>query len=375
MSRWDRIRDRAGVPVVLRDGVRLLAPEDEAGLSRTLAAIARAGLRAVLPELDGAERPQGNEATEVEISLDKMCRVLSVDPIDGLLRVQPGTPWLEVEAAAATVGLEACVMPCPGAKTGSSAPRAIDLLTRRCSILQAHPFSERAAWLRDLRLVTPDGLVVSSPYAPRRSTGPDLRMAQASLGSAWGFPSELTIMASPQAAREVGRWRTKTLGAGLAILQSLVRLGPEASFFAELLVDGGRAAKPKLHIEWRSNGLRQLPSFNDREEAPQPGAVAQSEAAIDGGPELFKARWSELDSAWQSRVTRALRGKSPLLRLRVANPSAQGVEVELFGLDEPDSVAKLLPTRNLAAAAQGVKLHEALLGIALTDAPDAGGAA
>lgn len=362
MSRWERIRDRAGVPLVLRGDERLLAPEDEEGLSRTLAAITRAGSRATVPGIDDARtEPLGANDDQIPVSLDKMSRVLSVDAIDGLIRVQPGALWAEVEGAAEQAGLEACVALGRNARQSEAPTRVIDLLMRRCSILLANPFSERAAWLRDLRLVTPGGEVVSSPYAPRRSTGPDLRIATASLGSAWGIPSELTIMASPQAAREFAVWTLPKLGAGIEALRALVRQGPEASFLAELELTGKRSAKPVLHVQWRATGHRSLPQIDSLARAGGTRSAKAADINPDTSRLLFKARWSELDEAWRQSLAKALRAKAPPSGLRLANPSAQGVEIELFGLSDPSAAAAHIPTRAQAASAQVAELRRALL--------------
>ena len=167
-------------------------------------------------------------------------------------------------------------------------------------------------------------------------------------------------MVSPQAARELALWTLPSLGTGIDALRALVHQGPEASFLAELELTGERGAKPLLQVHWRATGHRSLPQVKGL--APgRPHASEGDTAGLQEARVLFKARWSELDGAWRQRVARSLRAKAPPSRLRMANPSAHGVEIELFGLADPSMAAALVPRRAQAAGALAVELREALL--------------
>ena len=299
----------AGVP--LRDGVGarpVLLPADEAALARALAAFERAGLPPHLDGLDAGDAPA--------VSLEGFGRVIGVKADDGIAVVEPGVRWSTFEAALAATAFECPVVP---ASDPSASVLAVAL--ERVRVRAFHPFGDRAEWVRDVRLVTTAGTVVRAPYAPRRATGPELRLAALAFGAAWGVPTSLTVRVVPRCPRET---RTVELPAAeaLAALERLGALGDEASFLAEVRLAGKSA---RLQLTWRQ-ALREPP------EALWSTAVPAEPEGVEPGPAVtLRVPWGEATDAWLAGLAGGRRKAGRPKAVRLWGPDRQGVRVELEG--------------------------------------------
>jgi len=300
---------RAAVPVeVAPSGHPLLVPADEAALARALDALAQAGQPLRLEGFDDDAGPA--------VSLAAFSRVIGVRADDGVAVVEPGVRWSTLQAALAAAGFESPVRPTPGLDV-----TVLALASGRAPFRAFHPFGARADWVRDLRLVTPAGTVVRSPYAPRRATGPELRLPALVLGAAWGVPTSLTVRvlpASPHETRALDLSGPDALGA----LERLGRSDDEASFLAEARLS---ARSARLCLTWRQATLREPP-----DELWSPATPVEPEPCASGPTVTVRAPWGDATAAWLTDLTRARRG-AKARDVRLWGPDRQGVYVELPG--------------------------------------------
>jgi FAD/FMN-containing dehydrogenase len=312
----DALARQATVPIRHEpDGGLLLVPGDEAGLARALGAMLAAGLP---PRLDGPSERGG-----VRVSLAGFARVIGLQADDGVLVVEPGATYAAVEAALSDTAFE-----CPVFPACSADATVYELAAQSIATRAFHPFGARAEWVRDLRLVTPAGHVVRSPVAPRRSTGPELRLPALALGPAWGVPTRLSVRVIPRAPRDERGAPVSSPVAAFDLLERLGGLSDEASFLAEATLG---PASARVRVVWRQTGLREPP--DDLWQVLTPGA---SEPVAPGPVATVRVPWGEASRAWLAGLRPSRARKAPLHGVRLWGPDRQGLFVELVG---PPSVA------------------------------------
>jgi FAD/FMN-containing dehydrogenase len=340
---FDRLADRAGVPARRSaSGHPLLVPGDEAGLARALGALVEAGLP---PRVDGVDAEAGPG-----VSLEAFSRLTALHADDGVALVEPGLRWSAFEAALAPTPYESPVFPAAGTD-----PSLLALAAGRAPFRAFHPFGARAEWIRDLRLVTSEGTVVRSPYAPRRSTGPELRLAALAFGSTWGVPTSLAVRVIPRSPREARVLEAISFDAALAALERLGALGDEASFLAEASLAGKKA---QLRLVWRQATLRNPPA--DLWSAAEPDVAAPR---FPGPAVSMRVPWGDGTRAWLASLARARRRSRPSPDVRLWGPDRQGVFVELAGFATvaEAAAADLLPPALVDRVARLSALRERLV--------------
>jgi hypothetical protein len=190
--------------------------------------------------------------------------------------------------------------------------------------------------------------------APRRSTGPELRLPALSLGPAWGVPTRLTVRVVPRAPHDQ---RVASVDSPLAAYDLLERLGglsDEASFLAEAALG---PASARVRVVWRQTGLREPP--DDLWPSLHPG---DWEPGTPSPVATLRVPWGEASRAWLTGLRFSRSRKAPLRGVRLWGPDRQGLFVELEG---PASIAEaaradLLPPGLAAKIAPLVALRARL---------------
>jgi|GEM_PF-2842458 len=335
----DDLVTRAGVPSrYSTDGRLVLIPGDEPGLARALAALVEAGLPLRLVGIDPDDGPA--------VSLASFSRVTGVRATDAVAIVEPGTPWSTFEAALAETAFE-----CPVFPAADPAALVLAVAAGRVPVRAFNPFGPRAEWVRDLRLVTPQGTVVRSPYSPRRATGPELRLPALALGAAWGVSTSLTVRVVPRSPREERVLALPDAGAAFDLLERLGASGDEASFLAEAHVTPKGS---RVRIVWRHLALREPPDDLWRAEDTATWEPPSVEPFV-----AVRVPWGDATRAWLAGLSKPRRKPSALSGLRLWGPDRQGITAELAGFadlgaaaaagvlpgDLAERVARLAPLR------------------------------
>ena len=171
--------------------------------------------------LDGESVPQGG----VVVDLAEWNRVLEIDPVDRVARVQPGVLNHDLQVAAGAQGW--FFPPNPGswrtstiggnAATNASGPRSFR-------------YGPTRSWVRsaEVALGTGERIRVGS-RAPKRSIGPDLLQLLIGSEGTLGIFTELTVALAPRPARRAAM--------GLAVPDG-TRLGSLVAGLAPALADG-----------------------------------------------------------------------------------------------------------------------------------------
>src|SRR5215210_4942597 len=168
----DLVRQRRGELGRLPDAV--VRPADEAAVAAVVRAVLEAD--AVLIPFGGGtsisgslEAPAGESRPVVSVDLSRLARVLDIDPVSRLARVQAGILGPDLERQLAERGWTLGHF--PDSFTHSTLGGWI---ATRSSGMQSDKYGDVADLTRAVRVVTPAGLLATRPV-PATSTGPSVR--------------------------------------------------------------------------------------------------------------------------------------------------------------------------------------------------------
>ncbi|MBV9819025.1 MAG: FAD-binding oxidoreductase [Solirubrobacterales bacterium] len=133
----------------------------------------------------------------VSVDLERLDRVLDIDRVSGLARVQTGVPGPRLEEQLAVQGYTLGHF--PDSFTHSTLGGWI---ATRSSGMQSDRYGDVADQTKGLRVVTPSGMLVTRPV-PATSTGPSVRQMVLGSEGRLGIITEATMEVRPLAARRV----------------------------------------------------------------------------------------------------------------------------------------------------------------------------
>ncbi len=215
----DLVAQRAGDLGRLPDVV--VRPGDEAACAGVLSAALEADA-VVIPFGGGSsisgslEAPADEARPVVSVDLGRMTRVLEIDPVSRLARVQAGAPGPELEAHLQAEGWTLGHFP-----DSFSHSTLGGWIATRSSGMQSDRYGDVAELTRGLRMVTPGGTLVVRPV-PSTSTGPSVReMALGSEGRL-GIITEATVQVHRRPAeRTILGYLFPSWPAGLAAMRDI----------------------------------------------------------------------------------------------------------------------------------------------------------
>jgi alkyldihydroxyacetonephosphate synthase len=186
----DLVRQRRGELGRLPDAV--VRPTDEAGVEAVVRAVLDAD--AVLIPFGGGtsisgslEPPEAEPRPVVSVDLSRLSRVLQIDPVSRLARVQAGVLGPDLEHQLAERGWTLGHF--PDSFTHSTLGGWI---ATRSSGMQSDRYGDIADLTRAVRVVTPAGLLVTRPV-PATSTGPSVREMVLGSEGRLGVITEATV--------------------------------------------------------------------------------------------------------------------------------------------------------------------------------------
>jgi alkyldihydroxyacetonephosphate synthase len=186
----DLVRQRRGELGRLPDAV--VRPADEAGVAAVVRAVLDAD--AVLIPFGGGtsisgslEAPSGESRPVISLDLSKLSRVLDIDPVSRLARVQAGVLGPDLERQLAARGFTLGHF--PDSFTHSTLGGWI---ATRSSGMQSDRYGDIAELTRAVRVVTPAGVLATRPV-PATSTGPSVREMVLGSEGRLGVITEATV--------------------------------------------------------------------------------------------------------------------------------------------------------------------------------------
>ena len=186
----DLVRQRRGELGRLPDAV--VRPADEAGVEAVVRAVLDAD--AVLIPFGGGtsisgslEPPAGESRPVISLDLSRLARVLDVDPVSRLARVQAGVLGPDLERQLAERGWTLGHF--PDSFTHSTLGGWI---ATRSSGMQSDRYGDIAELTRAVRVVTPAGVLATRPV-PATSTGPSVREMVLGSEGRLGVITEATV--------------------------------------------------------------------------------------------------------------------------------------------------------------------------------------
>jgi hypothetical protein len=285
---------------------------------------------------------------KVAVPPDALDRILDLDSVSGLLRLQPEVTWQRVEDYLGTTAWEAPLVAWDREST------ALALASARAAASPFLPLAEPADWVRDLRLRTPEGTEVASPFAPRRATGPELRFPALALGERYARPTLMSLLCLPRAPRVELAVHLGSAAQGAALLRRVALELGHLSLAAQVVAQPSGAT---LRVTLRRTGEAALPAWL----ADLPGEAGMSALPREQALVLRHA-WGRDSQEWAGRLDRALAGGG-VLGAHVSPVGPHGLQATLYGVGTADQALEsgLLDQAAAGRIAAAVALREALL--------------